>query len=105
MNVDAVINELCNKFNITINELIPKIVAYKKTMLLLEIIVTIFFIILLLFIVPILLKNHRYIKDILWFSRGCSSIPITILILALYEYIGWQYAPDVKAIEYIMGLF
>ena len=63
MTTDVVIDELCNKFNVTINELIPKVVAYKETMLLIEIIAAAFFIILLLLIYRLIRSQLLKIPD------------------------------------------
>ena len=34
----------------------------------------------------------------------CELIPVVVLLVNIYDYIGWKYAPEIKMIEYVAQL-
>lgn len=101
--INDIINELCNKFNIAANELVPRVQSYKMITSLFGAIVSciIIFIICIFFIFFYKKYNDdNYIyKCVRW-----NIIPAVFFIVNCYNYITWKYAPEMKTIEYIATL-
>ncbi len=102
--VNDVINELCNKFNIAANELVPRLQSYKMATSLFGVVVCciIIFIVCVFFIFQY--KKHNNDDDYIYGCIIFNIIPFTFVIVNCYNYITWKYAPEMKTIEYIANL-
>ena len=105
--INNIINELCQKFNVAASELIPRLQAYNIAMCKFGI-VTAGIIGILISAIAILICKHFDDEEDQIVSVGITIIieiiPIIVIICNVYEYIGWKYAPEIKAIEYISEL-
>ena len=108
--INAVVEDLCMKFNVTAEYLVPRIQAYKMAMCMFGIVAAMVFVIIIGIAFGTLivkLSKEGSADDIVgsWIAAIlCEMIPIIIVLINTYSYIGWKYAPDVKAIEYIANL-
>lgn len=114
--INNIINELCNKFNVAASELIPRLQAYSLAMSKLGIIISAIFVVLVLIICAITVYS-LYRRDK---ACGCEDfdsyfactiaflvfdlIPTIICIINTVNYVGWKYAPEIKAMEYVMNM-
>lgn len=106
--INAVIENLCSKFDVSVDYLVPRMQAYKMAMCQFG------FITAVVFVVAIGIFCGRLIsrfKDDVEFLIGlgiitvlCESIPVIVLLVNIYDYIGWKYAPEIKMIEYVAQL-
>ena len=101
------INFLCRKFNVTAEYLIPKIQQYKLATTMYGAVVS------AVFAVIILLIGVRTYKSQDWEDEKIAvflttvfilSIPVVIMLVNIYDYIGWQFAPEIKTIEWVTQL-
>lgn len=108
--INAVIENLCAKFNVTTEYLIPRIQAYKMAMCMFGIVAATVFIVIIgiaFGMVIVKVSKEGSFDDIAgaWVAAIiCEAIPIIIVLGNTYGYIGWKYAPEIKAIEYIADL-
>lgn len=108
--INAVINDLCMKFNVTAEYLVPRIQAYKMATSVFGIVASMVFVVIIGIIFGIIIVHDSKHGD--FYDLGgsciaailCEVIPIIIVLTNTYNYIGWKYAPEVKAIEYIANL-
>lgn len=114
--VNSVIQNLCDKFNVAASELIPRSQAYGLAMSKLGIVISAVFVVLFLIICAITVYG-LYRRDK---ACGCIDvesyfactfafmavdiIPTTICIINTVNYVGWKYAPEIKAMEYVMNM-
>lgn len=111
--INNIINELCNKFNVAAFELIPRLQAYGLAMSKLGIVISGIFIVLILVVYAVCMyslykkdKEGNYVdSDSYCFGTVCfllsEVIPTIICIVNAVNYVGWKYAPEIKAMEYV----
>ena len=108
--INAVVEDLCMKFNVTAEHLVPRIQAYKMAMSVFGVVAALVFVVIIGIVFGIIIVHYSKHGD---FDDLCGScivaiccevIPIIIVLGNAYSYIGWKYAPEVKAIEYIANL-
>lgn len=108
--INAVVEDLCMKFNVTAEYLVPRIQAYKMAMCMFGIVAAMVFVIIIGIAFGTLivkLSKEGSADDVVgsWIAAIlCEVIPIIIVLTNAYSYIGWKYAPEVKAIKYIANL-
>lgn len=108
--INAVVEDLCTKFNVTAEYLVPRIQAYKMATSMFGIVAALVFAVIIGIVFGIIIvhySKHGYFDDLVGSCLAailCETIPITIVLTNTYSYIGWKYAPEVKAIEYIANL-
>ena len=101
--VNDVINELCNKFNIAANELVPRIQSYKMATSLFGVIVSCIIIFVICVWCIFLYKKYNE-NDYIYRCIFLNIIPIIFMIVDGSNYIAWKYMPEMKTIEYIVNL-
>ena len=114
--INNIINELCQKFNVASSELIPKMQAYGIAMSKLGMIISGVFVVLILIVLAIFVyvlyrrdkacgcvDHDTYLMCTIAFLIA-ELIPTGICIANAVNYVGWKYAPEIKAIEYVMNL-
>ena len=105
--INNIINELCQKFNVAASELIPRLQAYNIAMCKFGIITSLVIIILVCAIAVMICKcfdDEVEQVTAVAITILIDIIPLIVIICNAYEYIGWKYAPEIKAIEYISNL-
>lgn len=108
--INAVVEDLCMKFNVTAEYLVPRIQAYKMATSVFGIVAALVFAVIIGIAFGIIIayySKHGYFDDLFGLCIAailCEVIPIIIVLGNAYSYIGWKYAPEVKAIEYIASL-
>ena len=104
--INAVIEDLCTKFNVTAEYLVPRIQAYKMAMCMFGIVVAMVFAIILgIAFGTLIVKGSSDDVAGVWVAAVlCEIIPTIIVLTNAYSYIGWKYAPEIKTIEYIANL-
>ena len=108
--INAVIEDLCAKFNVTAEYLVPRIQAYKMAMCMFGIVVAMVFAIIIgiAFGTLIIKTSKKGSSDDVagsWVAAVLfETIPTIIVLTNAYNYIGWKYAPEIKTIEYIANL-
>lgn len=108
--INAVIEDLCTKFNVTAEYLVPRIQAYKMAMCMFGIVVAMVFAIILgIAFGTLIVKTSKEgsFDDVagVWVAAVlCEIIPTIIVSTNAYSYIGWKYAPEIKTIKYIANL-
>lgn len=104
--INAVIEDLCTKFNVTAEYLVPRIQAYEMAMCMFGIVVAMVFVIIIGIIFgTLIVKGSSYnVAESLVAAVLCEIIPTIIVLTNTYSYIGWKYAPEIKTIEYIANL-
>ena len=108
--INAVVEDLCMKFNVTAEYLVPRIQAYKMATSVFGIVAALVFAVIIGIAFGILIVHYSKrgnFDDLVGSCIAailCEVIPITIALTNTYSYIGWKYAPEVKAIEYIASL-
>lgn len=115
--INNIINELCQKFNVAATELVPRMQAYQMAMSKLRMWISGAFMALFLVGLIAYICYLKYKRDHMEFV--CSDeyefagfiyllvniIPIVVLIADAVNYVGWKYAPEIKAMEYIVNMF
>ena len=106
--INAVIDNLCTKFDVSVDYLIPRMQAYKMAMCQFGFITAAVFVLVIGIFCGRLISRF---KDDVEFLIGlgiitvlCESIPVLVLLVNIYDYIGWKYAPEIKMIEYVAQL-
>lgn len=108
--INAVVEDLCRKFNVTAEYLVPRIQAYKMATSMFGIIAALVFVVIIGIASGIIIARYSkygYFDDLFVsciVAILCEVIPIIIVLGNIYSYIGWKYAPEIKAIEYIADL-
>ena len=102
--VNDVINELCNKFNIAANELVPRIQSYKMATSLFGAVVSCIIIFIICAWCIFLYKKNDNDDAYIYGCILLNIIPAIFVIFSCYDYITWKYAPEMKTIEYIANL-
>ena len=103
--INNIINELCQKFNVAASELVPRLQAYGMAMNKFGAITAVVICVALIIIAVVVCKIDSDWADIaMIFTIIGIIISIFILLYNIYMYIGWKYAPEIKAIEYITNL-
>lgn len=108
--INAVVEDLCMKFNVTAEYLVPRIQAYKMAMNVFGIVAALVFVVIIGIAFRIIIvhySKHGDFDDLVASyiaAIGSEVIPIIVVLANTYSYIGWKYAPEVKAIEYIADL-
>lgn len=104
--INNIINELCQKFNVAASDLVPRLQTYGMAMSLYGVVAGLMFVIAIIIAAVFLIKKYDdeglVVASIAVFLE---IIPVILVLINMYDYIGWKYAPEVKSIEYIMQLF
>lgn len=104
--INNIINDLCQRFNVASSELIPRLQAYGMAMNKFGAITAGIFIVALIIITVVICKSQwDYDEIAMPFIVIAEIFSTFVLLYNLYMYIGWKYAPEIKAIEYVMYLF
>lgn len=107
--INAVIENLCTKFDVSVKYLVPRMQAYKMAMCQFGFITAAVFVVVIGIICGWLISKCAK-EDVgsfigAWIiSALMEAIPIVILLVNIYDYIGWKYAPEIKMIEYVAQL-
>lgn len=109
--INNVIENICQRFGVAATEIVPRMQAYCMAMHRLGIGISGFFSIILvgitLFIARQTIKiNHDWADVMLncCMTTIMSVVSIGIMILNMVEYIGWKYAPEIKAVEFAANM-
>ena len=103
--INNIINELCQKFNVAASELVPRLQAYGMAMNRFGAITAGVICIALIIITVVICKSRwDYDEIAMPFIVIAEIFSTFVLLYNLYMYIGWKYAPEIKAIEYITNL-
>lgn len=105
--INNIINDLCQRFNVTASELVPRLQAYGMAMNLYGAVTAAAFCI-VIFISAVIIIKKCCDYDIpfgIFMTTIIEIFPLIVLLYNIYMYIGWKYAPEIKSIEYIMHLF
>lgn len=107
--INAVIENLCTKFDVSVEYLVPRMQAYKMAMCQFGFITAAVFMVAIGIVCGWLISKAAK-EDVesfigTWIITALMEvIPITILLINVYNYIGWKYAPEIKMIEYVAWL-
>lgn len=107
--INAVIENLCTKFDVSVEYLVPKMQAYKMAMCQFGFITAAVFVVAIGIICGWLISKAAK-EDVesfigAWILTALIEvIPIIIFLINIYDYIGWKYAPEIKMIEYVAQL-
>lgn len=107
--INAVIENLCTKFDVSVDYLIPRMQAYKMAMCQFGFITAAVFVVSIGIVCGWLISKAAKEDDEsligAWILTALTEmIPIIILLINIYNYIGWKYAPEIKMIEYVAQL-
>lgn len=107
--INAVIENLCSKFDVSVEYLVPRMQAYKMAMCQFGFITAAVFVVAIGIVCGWLISKaaKEYEESFIgaWiFTALMEAIPIMILLINIYDYIGWKYAPEIKMIEYVAQL-
>lgn len=107
--INAVIENLCTKFDVSVEYLVPRMQAYKMAMcqfgfITAAVFAVIFGIIGGCFIVKATKDDDDSIIAAWVITVLMEVIPVIVLLVNVYDYIGWKYAPEIKMIEYVAQL-
>ena len=108
--INAVIENLCTKFDVSVDYLIPRMQAYKMAMCQFEFITAAVFAVIIGIVGGHLIAKATKDDDIdllagAWIVTVMVEVtPIIVLLINIYNYIGWKYAPEIKMIEYVAQL-
>lgn len=104
--INNIINELCQKFNVAASELVPRLQAYGMAMSLYGAIVSAAFCVAIFIGAVIIIKKSCYYDRpfAIFIALILEIVPLFVMLYNIYMYIGWKYAPEIKAIEYITNL-
>ena len=107
--INAVIENLCSKFDVSVEYLVPRMQAYKMAMCQFGFIMAAVFMVAIGIVCGWLISKSAKedIESLIgaWILTALMEvIPIIILLINIYDYIGWKYAPEIKMIEYVAQL-
>ena len=108
--INAVIENLCTKFDVSVEYLIPRMSAYKMAMCQFGFITAAVFVVIIGVMCGRLIVKFSKDDDLeclvgAWCAMVIAEItPIVVLLVNIYDYIGWKYAPEIKMIEYVAQL-
>ena len=115
--INNIINELCQKFNVAATELVPRMQAYGLAMGKLGMIIPGVFMAIFLIIYAVAMyvlhkkdKAGIYVSSDDYFTGTIAfliaeTFPTIICIVNAVQYVGWKYAPEIKAMEYVVNMF
>ena len=113
--INNVIENICQRFGVAATEIVPRMQAYGMAMNLLGIVISGFFFLLTvgitIFAVRLTIRNNTCDDGTCnadmgdFFFAGVvpamvSVFPLIIMIVNTVEYVGWKYAPEIKAVEF-----
>ena len=108
--INAVIENLCTQFNVTVEYLVPKIQAYKMAMCMFGFITAAIFVVIIGIVCGWFILKFSENDDLeclvgTWCVTVLAEVIPTIVMFGnIYDYIGWKYASEAKLIEYIVEL-
>ena len=107
--INAVIENLCTKFDVSAEYLVPRMQAYKMAMCQFGFITAAVFGVAIGIVCGWLIskaakEDVEYIIGAWILTALTEMIPILIFLINIYDYIGWKYAPEIKMIEYVAHL-
>lgn len=107
--INAVIDNLCTKFDVSVEYLVPRMQAYKMAMCQFGFITAAVFMVAIgiisgWFISKAAKEDDESLIGAWILTALMEVIPIIILLINIYDYIGWKYAPEIKMIEYVAQL-
>ena len=102
--INAVIENLCTKFDVSVEYLVPRMQAYKMAMCQFGFITAAVFVVALGIVCRRLISRFKFSIELWIITALCESIPVTAFLVNIYDYIGWKYAPEIKMIEYVAQL-
>lgn len=117
-NIDGVILELCDRFSVGVNELIPQIIEYGKasSKIILAIVLFIFVVSLSVFLTTFICWRKGKKKGTIDFYNEdayeitmvittiISLIDFIVVCYSVWSYYMWIYAPKIMAFRYILGM-
>ena len=117
--INNVIENICQRFGVAATEIVPRMQAYGMAMNRLGIVISGFFFLLTagitIFAVRLTIRNNTRddgtcYADMVDFMLA-SVVPVSasvfsliIMIGNIVEYIGWKYAPEIKAVEFAANM-
>lgn len=111
--VREALEKLARDFNTTVDYLIPRLQQYYMAMHLLGVAISLFFILMFVavytvFVFKPLMKQTDPDSDSILAGLGTFVLleitPTIVFIVNLVNFVGWKYAPEIRAIEYVMEL-
>ena len=104
--VQNTIEMLCQKFGTTAEYVIPKIQQYKLATTMFGIIASGVFVLIIIVVgIFAYYKAASYSKcETAFCTSLLEMIPVSLLLINIYNHIGWRYAPEVKTIEYLLHM-
>ena len=115
--INNIINELCQKFNVAATELVPRMQAYGLAMNKLGMVISGIFVALIFVIYAVCMyglyrqnkkydciDSETYVMSTFGFLLA-DIIPTIVCIVNAVDYVGWKYAPEIKAMEYVVNMF
>ena len=115
--INNIINELCQKFNVAATELVPRMQEYGLAMNKLGMVISGIFVALIFVIYAVCkyglyrqnkkydcIDSETYVMSTFGFLLA-EIIPTIVCIANAVDYVGWKYAPEIKAMEYVVNMF